>query len=52
MITDMVIREVSIVTFPVYAETDVGVARRSFLAAMPAGKSIDWLQKWHTLGRG
>ena len=53
VISDMVIREVSIVTFPVYAETDVAVARRSLqaFAAQRQGRSIAWLQKRAAIGQ-
>lgn len=46
ILSDMVIPEISIVTFPAYSATDVSVARRSFLAALPQGQSIAWLRMW------
>jgi HK97 family phage prohead protease len=44
VITDMLIQEISIVTFPAYEATDVQVARRALLAAIPAGQSVAWLR--------
>lgn len=46
VVSDMRVHEVSIVTFPAYQQTDVQVARRSFLSSMPSGQSIAWLRQW------
>jgi uncharacterized protein len=47
-VTDMVISEVSIVTFPAYTATDVQVAQRSLQAFQQAqrGNRVAWLLKW------
>jgi uncharacterized protein len=47
-VTDMVISEVSIVSFPAYPSTNVEVALRSLHAAHQArGNRVAWLEKWH-----
>lgn len=48
-VIDMRIREVSIVSFPAYPDTDVQVAKRSLdvFEAKHLGKSIDWYRKVH-----
>lgn len=49
-VTDMLISEVSIVTFPAYPDTDVGVAMRSlavFQEAVRPKRSRAFLQQWH-----
>lgn len=48
-VTDMIIREVSIVAMPAYEATDVAVAKRSLQSHTQAqmGSSIQWLQKVH-----
>jgi uncharacterized protein len=49
VIKDMVIQEVSVVTFPAYAAADVQVAQRALRAfQQPHGSRIDWLrrQQW------
>jgi len=43
-VTDMLIQEVSIVTFPAYAATDVQVAQRALHAWEAEGKSVAWLR--------
>lgn len=46
IITDMVIREISVVTFPAYAATDVQVAQRALRAFQAKqGRSIAWLRR-------
>lgn len=44
-ITDMIISEVSVVTFPAYPDTSVAV--RSLTAARVHGRSVTWLTKHH-----
>lgn len=46
-VLDMTISEVSIVTFPAYAATDVQLAQRSLRAFEANGSRIDFLQKLH-----
>lgn len=48
-VTDMRISEISIVTFPAYAQTDVEVAQRSLQAYQQTyrGNRVEWLMKWH-----
>ena len=48
-VTDMVISEVSVVTFPAYQQTNVEVAQRSLNEYRQAhvGHNLDWLTKWH-----
>jgi uncharacterized protein len=52
IVTDMVMKDVSIVTFPAYTATDVLVAQRSLeeFQARRKGRSIDWLRRWATAG--
>jgi len=46
-VTDMVVSEVSVVTFPAYRQTDVSVAQRSLQAyrQQHAGNRVEWLRK-------
>jgi HK97 family phage prohead protease len=49
-VMDMEIREVSIVSFPAYPQTDVAVAVRSLTAFQATQKprhSLDWWRRWH-----
>jgi HK97 family phage prohead protease len=48
-VSDMVVREVSIVSFPAYAQTSIDVAQRSLAAFNQAHprKSIAWLKNFH-----
>lgn len=48
-VTDMLLSEVSVVTFPAYTATDISVAMRSMLAfeATHGGSRISFLQKLH-----
>ena len=49
-VLDMTIREVSVVTFPAYPDTDVQVAKRSlseFQAGRPQKHTLDYWRKWH-----
>jgi HK97 family phage prohead protease len=48
-VTDMMVSEVSIVTFPAYRQTDVQVAQRSLqqFQAAQTGKSVAFLRKVH-----
>jgi HK97 family phage prohead protease len=50
-VTDMIVREVSVVTFPAYAATDVQVALRSLGMVMQQrrGMSLDFARKLHQL---
>jgi HK97 family phage prohead protease len=50
---DMTIREVSIVSFPAYTQTDVSVAKRSLAAFQQthAGSRVEWLRKQNRLRR-
>jgi HK97 family phage prohead protease len=47
-VTDMKVSEISIVTFPAYQATDVGVAQRSLRAHQEQQNNhrLDWLLKW------
>lgn len=49
-VTDMTVREVSVVTFPAYERTNVEAALRSLSAfkAMDRGK-LAWLERWHKI---
>lgn len=48
-VRDMVVSEVSVVTYPAYLATDVQVAQRSLQEFRQAhgGRSLKWLQQWH-----
>jgi HK97 family phage prohead protease len=43
-VTDMLIHEVSIVTFPAYSATDVQVAQRALQTWQQQGQSVAWLR--------
>jgi HK97 family phage prohead protease len=48
-VQDMIVREVSIVTFPAYEQTSIDVAQRSLQAFQSSGRrsSVEWLRKVH-----
>jgi len=48
-VTDMVVSEVSVVSFPAYQETDVSIAQRSLQAFQEAhgGHKLDLMRKFH-----
>ena len=46
-VTDMLIQEVSIATFPAYSASDVTVAQRALQAYQQRGQLINWLQLSH-----
>ena len=49
-VIDMIVREVSVVSFPAYPDTDVNVAKRSlseFQATLAPKRSLDYWIKWH-----
>lgn len=49
-VIDMEIQEISVVTFPAYAETDVQVAQRSLSAYQAMHKApYNWRRKWHEI---
>jgi HK97 family phage prohead protease len=49
-VTDMLIQEVSVVTFPAYGATDVTIAQRHLeVFRAHRGRRIDWLRKWAAL---
>lgn len=47
-VNDMIIREVSIVTFPAYLDANAAIAMRSLDAAggLRSGNRLEWLSKW------
>lgn len=52
-VIDMEIMEISIVTFPAYLATDVGVAQRSLQHFQKASATAyDWRSKWHDIANG
>jgi phage head maturation protease len=48
IVSDAIIREISVVTFPAYPTTSAKVARRALQAVHEQGRSIAWLRQWHT----
>lgn len=49
-VTDMIVREVSIVSFPAYPATDIQAAKRSldaFMGTMKPKHSAEWWHRWH-----
>lgn len=48
-ILDMDILEVSVVTFPAYQETDVGVAHRALKFFQEQSSVYEWRSKWHDI---
>jgi HK97 family phage prohead protease len=49
LISDMTVRDISIVTYPAYAQTDVQVAQRALQAFRQSpGTSIQWLRMRQT----
>jgi HK97 family phage prohead protease len=48
LVSDMLIRDISIVVYPAYASTDVQVAQRALRSFQQQGQRVAWLRMRHT----